>query len=343
VQGFRVLSNGNPPAPLMLKNVEGHSKFGKRSLAILFNNTDPHGKLRIGTRTFIDSPQDREFSQAKGYQLLASPTLHPGQTIRASLQADPENCGDIECGLFVEVYGSQDQLISLQGPLFELKRGEYKTISWILDQSNIPGLPITRVGIDILKCPEGPNTVYLDYLTWDGIPRLVLGKPKYEGSMWRHAWVNATDMYGYRWYPESFRVIQNKGNGLLIYGNYDWSDYEIRSDVTPYMVKSAGLAGRVNGLLRYYALLLCEDQKVRLVKANHGSKVLAEEQFEWKYFETYELTIKLNGANIRGYIDQKLIFDVHDFDHPLLHGGIALVCEEGSMKVEQVSISPGDS
>jgi ADP-ribosylglycohydrolase len=343
VQGFHVLSNGNPPAPVTLKNLEGHSRFGNRSMAIQFNNADPNGTIRIGTRTFIDSPQDREFFQARGYQLLVSPTLHPGQTIHLGLQADPKNRGGIECCLFIDVFGSNDQLVSVQGPQFDLKPGECKTISWILDQSKIPGFPIARVGVEILKYAEGPNTVYLDYLTWDGVPKLVLGKPKYEGMMWRHAWVNATDLYGYRWYPESYRLIQNEGIGLLTYGNYDWSDYEIKSDITPYMVKSAGLAGRVNGLRRYYALLLCEDHKVRLVKANHDRNVLAEEPFDWKYFETYDLCIKFNGPNIRGYIDQKLIFDIQDSGHPLLHGGIGLLCEEGSMKVDKVTISPGES
>ena len=35
---------------------------------------------------------------------------------------------------------------------------------------------------------------YLDYLTWDGAPDVVLAAPRDEGSMWRSAWVNGVSL-----------------------------------------------------------------------------------------------------------------------------------------------------
>ena len=54
---------------------------------------------------------------------------------------------------------------------------------------------------------------------------------------------------------------------MIIQGTREWTDYEVRADVTPHMVEAAGLAARVQGMKRYYALNLCRGNKVRLVKA----------------------------------------------------------------------------
>ena len=48
------------------------------------------------------------------------------------------------------------------------------------------------------------------------------------------------------------------------------------------MAKAAGIAARVQGLRRYYALLLCDDGKARLIKALDGDTVLAEAEFPWR-------------------------------------------------------------
>jgi len=60
------------------------------------------------------------------------------------------------------------------------------------------------------------------------------------------------------WWPEPYRLIQNEGMGLLIQGTREWRDYQVRAAVTPHMATSAGIGARVQGLQRYYALLLCQ-------------------------------------------------------------------------------------
>ena len=103
-------------------------------------------------------------------------------------------------------------------------------------------------------------------------------RPEIDGEMWRHAWINGIDQYEYRW-RESFRVAQNEGRGLLITGTRDWTDYAVTSTVRPHLVKTGGIAARVQGMRRFYALLLCADQTVQLVKALDGDTVLAEKIF----------------------------------------------------------------
>lgn len=157
--------------------------------------------------------------------------------------------------------------------------------------------------------------------------------------MWRRAWVNGVDRFDEH-SPEPYRLVQNSGTGLLIQGTREWTDYEMDARVRPHMVTSAGIGARVQGMRRYYALLLIKGGKARLVKALDGDVVLAEKGFSWDFDVTYELRLKVRGNRLRASIDGEEIFDVEDDDRPLTGGAVALVCEEGRMESEVVRVRP---
>lgn len=157
--------------------------------------------------------------------------------------------------------------------------------------------------------------------------------------MWRRAWVNGVDCYDERG-PEPYRLVQNSGTGLLIQGTREWTDYEVSAPVRPHMVLSAGIGVRVQGMRRYYALLLVRGGCARLVKALDGEAVLAEADFSWDFDVTYELSLKVRGSRLHASINGGAIFDVRDDDRPLLDGGVALVCEEGRAESEVVRVRP---
>jgi hypothetical protein len=104
------------------------------------------------------------------------------------------------------------------------------------------------------------------------------------------------------------------------------------------MVKSGGIAARVQGQRRFYALLLCDDQTVRLVKALDGDTVLAQAPLAWKFGGDYDLRLVVQGNTIVGYVDGKEVVRAADTDRPLEGGGVALVVEEGRMATEAVSV-----
>src|SRR3712207_7033614 len=74
-----------------------------------------------------------------------------------------------------------------------------------------------------------------------------------------------------------------------------------RSTLFPYttLFRSAGIGARVQGLRRYYALLLCRGGTIRLVKAADGTTVLAEHDFAWEFFRTYGLALEVVGSRDR--------------------------------------------
>jgi hypothetical protein len=198
------------------------------------------------------------------------------------------------------------------------------------------GHPIALVGIEARSDTHASGTLYLDYLTWHGTPQTSFHRPETPGEMWRSAWVNGVDQAEQRW-PESFRLAHNEGRGLLITGTRDWTDYTVQATVRPHLVKSGGIAARVQGMRRFYALLLTEG-KVQLVKALDGDKVLAEAPLDWRFGGDYELRLSVQGETITGSVDGRELVRAVDSDRPLRGGGIALVIEEGRMSTEEVRV-----
>ena len=333
VQGFWPEESAESKGMATLENVAGHGQRGERSLAIRYHRVARGRVVRVSTATFIPP----EAINMPGYSLLASPTLYPGQTVRAGVAADRGNAMPVTCRLYIRIYGAGDKLVRTYGPGAVLKPGADHEFEWRIGDTG--GAPIAEIGVEISSAQRAEGTVYLDYLTWDGAPDVVLTRPAIGGTMWRRAWVDGVDQYE-PWWPEPYRLIQNQGTGLLIQGTREWTDYRVSADVTPHMVKAAGIAARVQGMRRYYALLLCSEGKARLVKALDGNRVLAETDFLWEFGETHDLSLEVVGTHLRARIDGQRLFEVADTDRPLISGGVALLCEEGRTATEAVTVQP---
>ena len=182
------------------------------------------------------------------------------------------------------------------------------------------------------------GTIYLDCLTWEGTPKVNFVQPGDGSTMWRKAWVNGVDIFGERWWPDTYRMIQNEGRGLLMQGTCEWTDYQVASKVTIHMAKAAGIAARVQGLRRYYAILLCDDGKARLIKALDGDNVMAEVDFPWQQGSSHDFQLAVTGDRIEASVDGNKLFDVVDDGPVLASGGIAFVVEEGRIMSEGISV-----
>jgi hypothetical protein len=277
--------------------------------------------------------------------LLASPTLYPGQTVRARVSADSENPEVATCRLFVRIYGADDQLELLAGPEASLTPGRAGTLAWAIPETG--GRPIAQIGVELRSAQTA--TVYLDYLTWDGEPDAVFQRPADNGKVWRRAWVEGLDSYE-RWWPEAFRIIHNEGRGLLITGTREWRNYAAESTLTPHMCDVFGLGVRVQGMCRFYALLLSRTSTgmgvARLVKALDGDTVLAEAPFDWSFGAGYAFRLEADGVRLRGRIVEidaggpEITLEAADPVQPLEGGGVALIVETGRIATDQVRVAP---
>ena len=333
VQGFTLEESPESDGTAVIENVVGNSVSGTRSLAIRYNQLAVGRMARVATPTFIPP----EAIDMPGYQLMASPTLYSGQTVQARLTADKENCQTVTCTLYIQVYGADDALVMRRGETHEVSPGGEALFNWKVDPTD--GAPIAAVGIEVSSDAGASGVVYLDYLTWKGTPELSLIKPSSGGTMWKRAWIDAVDnAITSRAGVAAYRIMQNHDTGLFIQGTREWENYSFSALVNPHLAKEAGIAVCVQGLKRYYALLLCDDGKLRLIKELDGRRKIAEKEFAWNWDTDYELRLEAAGSNLIACIDGNVVFEYSDTNRPLLTGSVALVCTEGRVDFRDVSV-----
>jgi hypothetical protein len=300
-----------------VSNVEGHSATGRRTLRI----APDRARALVTSPTFTPP----EAIGMAGYGMLASPTLYPGQRLRAVLSAD----GAVEAALVVRHYGADDELVTVEGPGRGLETGSAE-LSWTVPATG--GQPIAQVGLLV----SGPGAAYLDLLSWDGEPDVELGVPAAGGTMWARAWVDAMDQVEFRW-PEPYRLIQNTGRGLLLQGTREWRNCRVAAALTPHLAAETGLAVRAQGLRRYYGLLLSAGG-ARLVRVLDGETTLASAELPWELGRDYALVLEISGGTLTATVDGVVLLTAHD--DALDGGGIGLICTEGRVAAGAVRVTP---
>ena len=200
VQGFRADTSAQGRAVLSLENVTGHSPSGERCLALHYRKLAGGRVARAATATFIP-PEDLNLG---GYRLIASPTLYNGQTVQADVIADGDNHDPVTCALYISAYGADDVLYRVYSPDVTLTPGASHPFSWTI--SGTASDPVAEIGVELRSDRPVDGSVYLDRLTWGGIPDVALARPAHNGTVWRRAWVDGVES-SERWWAEPMRLI----------------------------------------------------------------------------------------------------------------------------------------
>ncbi|MCY3970438.1 MAG: ADP-ribosylglycohydrolase family protein [Acidobacteria bacterium] len=295
---------------------------GERALRI-----EASGEARVGSPVFIPSLETAEWFEGRVYPLMASPRIFPGQTVEATVRAGEEG---VRANVYLGYYGEDDETACLDDDTVELEPGKSARVSFTVPA--LPG-PVFSAGVRV----QGPaGAVFLESLKWSGAPEFRLERPTHRGTMWHRAWVNGVDLLTKG--TEMFRLVQNAGVGLLMQGTREWRDYSVTVDVTPHLAERAGVAARVQGLTRFYGLLLARGNRVQLVRMQHAEEVLAEADFEWRLGQGYELTLEVCGNRLTGKVDGVTLLEATD--DALDCGAVGLLIEEGRLGVDRVELSP---
>jgi hypothetical protein len=127
---------------------------------------------------------------------------------------------------------------------------------------------------------------------------------------------------------------------MLAQGTRDWRDYEVMATLTPLLAEAWGLAARVQGRERYYALMFdrVDGGRVRLIRRRHDETVLAEQRFAWPLDQAYALSLRVKGRTIRASIDGKVVLEAQD--EALAGGAVALLVDTGSIATQEVRVKP---
>ena len=336
VQGFIPDADPECAGTTALENVVGHSRSGTRALAVHFDGIAPGRPSRVGVHVFGDSDM---LGQA-GYSMVMSPSLYPGQTVSAHISLSDDVGSPVTAGLYLETYPTPeaDQPRLLPGSSQTFQPGEAQVLEWLVPDTG--GLPIVRIGLAIDAERATSGTLYLDAFTWEGVPSCRFtgeGLARLGGPV---GWTDGMTRTRISTVPHGTRIepIQDEGRGLLINGTQDWEDYRLSAVVAPHMAAEAGIAVRVGGMRRFYALLLCHPGTLRLVRSKDGDQVLAEVDFSWEPNREYRLEITTVGSRLSASVDDVAMFDVED--NALPRGAIALVNTEGRTRFSDVVIEP---
>jgi ADP-ribosylglycohydrolase len=337
LQGF--VSKSGSPARLHqveISNVAGYSRSGERALAISFERLAPGRVARVASPTFFD----KDVFTMPIYQLLACPTLHSGQTVVSRLEA--EGGGNATVRLYASVYDEKDELKQIHGEAKEVASGKETLLSWRVPDTG--AYPIFEIGLEIeAQDPLGiDGVIYLDYLTWSGAPETSLKRPDNNlSTMWKHAWVNNVSQFQTRW--EGLRITNGQGCGFIAQGSRDWKNYRANAEIVPLLTDAWGLAVRVQGRERYYALMFdkVDGGRIKLIRRDHDETILASHRFQWQYDQGYNVDLAANGSKIEAFVAGRQIFAVVDTEgSTLAGGGVGLVVDTGSIATQAVHITP---
>ena len=308
VQGFEAQGAG-------LQNVDG-----ALAVSLLASSAT------VSTATFPGA----DVRRTKGYAVVCSPTLSPGQTVRARVRG---KAGRVRAALGVWTLTGEDEGRLLASDPVLLGAGEEATLEFRVP--DLGGYPTTDVGL-VVEGEFGDGLV-LDRLGWDGCPDVTLERTP-GGVAWRDAWVDGVSELGV--WGESFRLIQNRGTGLLIHGSREWTDLCVEAEITVHLVENAGLGVRVQGMRRYYALRVVRDGRAQLVKMlDGGLRVLDERPFAWSFGDRIAFRLAASGNRLRGSVGGAIL-EAGDDDRPLRNGGVAFVLTEGRVGADSVRVRP---
>jgi ADP-ribosylglycohydrolase len=320
LQGFRPREGGT-----FLSNEPSVAAGGGRCLRISFS-----GEGGAATPVFI-LPEELGM---QGYQFLASPRVYPGQGLVARVRAPSA----LAASIFITVYEGGGGTRKISGPEARLEAGAESVLCMAIPDTR--GQPVAEIGVEARS--RGAASLDLLGLSWHGSPNVKFGRPPAEPGVkdlgvWRRAWVNAVDSWDGSW-REAYRLCQNSGRGLIMQGCRDWTDYEAEAEVSITMAKAAGIAVRVQGLKRYYALLLRDSDRVELVKFDREEKVLASAARETRFGPKIRLRLRAEGRLLQAWIDGSPLFKVEDAAEPLDGGAVAFVVEEGQLMSDELAV-----
>jgi ADP-ribosylglycohydrolase len=329
-QGFQVVEGHVCNKSIVLKNIELE---GARALSVCYEALAAGQTVVVTTPTF--SP--REVLDMRTYDLMATPLIYPGQVAKSRIVADPANIGSVLVRLRIRAYGANDRLQDVDGDGLTLKPGEDRVISWRLP--DLDGQPIAEIGIALTADGRrADGRVLIDYLRWDGVPDLALHRPASGGDFWRKAWVDSVSFFS-NLFPSSFRISQSRDQGLIIHGTRQWTDYEVSSDIVIHLGTYGGIAVRVQGLRRYYAVRVTRDGQLQIVRVRDAeTTVLARTGFLLIFEKKISAKVTVQDTHITATFDDVTLRADDQTAAAFTNGGIGLLIAEGALSTDEVRV-----
>ncbi|GAA3139970.1 ADP-ribosylglycohydrolase [Kribbella aluminosa] len=303
VQGFE-------PCPYLDGGAVRHHRFEDGSTALLIDGGS------ASTPVFLD-PLDA----VSNFSTLASPTLYPGNTVRAVVSA-PD-------GASVRLYAIYDGTTTAEGPCIDV--GERTELDWTVPSGGNP----FRIGLSV------SGTAYLHSLDWDGAPAEYSQSGILLSSIWDTQprglapWVSSAKNFEAD-FATTFSVSHPDPLGVVTTGTRDWVDYEISSRLTFSLSRSAGIVVRARGHRNFTAAVF--DGRLLSIVEQHGAErtVLATAPFALRRDAPYDVSVECAAAVVTVRVDG--ISMLSATTRRLAGGGAGFLVDIGTMSADGFTV-----
>ena len=331
-QGFRPQLSLDANAATRVANIEFE---GSHALSVGYEALGPGQVAVVTTPTF--SPRD--VLDMRTYELMATPLLYPGQVVEARVIAAAANVGAVDVRLRLRAYDGRDQLRDFEGEPVKLQPGEQRVLKWSLP--DLDGQPAAEIGVAVTADGRrADGSIVLDYLRWDGAPTVTLHRPADGGTFWPRAWVNGASSFATR-FPQSFRVSQDRGEGIIIHGTRQWIDYVVEAAIVLHLGNYGGIAVHVQGLRRYYGVYLTRAGKLQIVRVRDDRiTVLAETAFQLVLEQPVSMMVSVEGQRLRARAGDVELAVEDESPLAFRDGGVGLFVHEGAISTNEIRVAP---
>jgi hypothetical protein len=236
---------------------------------------------------------------------------------------------------YVIHYDGSGNLQRVVGEKLVLQTGDNALVWRVPD---VGGLPIYRIGLELLSERRMSGRIALIDMDWSGAPdAFVMGgafdlSPKLSpfdiSSYWLKSFVSSARHFA----PEIFATfcLSHPGlNGVVTTGTRDWDDYEVSSRLTLDLHKVVGMVARSRGHRRYYAGVV-ENQTAKLIKRTDDRvEVLAETKYSYAENAKLVFALSVSGSHLKFSIGGQVLVEAEDSS--FASGGAGFLIEEGTV------------
>lgn len=316
--------------PALVSNIAWRSS---RALALDFSGMSARRPARITTPIMAEPT-----SGARGYAMMGSPRLYPGQRVILEGEVVGLTGGAASACLFLRHWNP-----SSQRPDGEI-RGEAAicnadgAVRLQLDVPDLDGWPVADLGIEVQGADGIRGRLVVDHIRVDGRPRLRFSYPlpRTDKNLVL-GWIQDVNEVRARFHAEEpayMNIIRSTGRGHLVSGNRDWADYRFTARVKRNLVADCGLVVRWQGLQRYLAVA-GDGARLRLFSRDHIDTTLMDVPFPWAPGEDHRFDITVAGADVRVIVDGVEL--LHGKDTHLQRGGFGFLCDSGVTGFREVN------
>jgi ADP-ribosylglycohydrolase len=298
--------------------------------------TTPAGDAGTRCRLLTPTAPRSHERDLPGYALLASPTLFPGQTIKALASGTP----GVRARLVVDDGGPAGPL---GGPEVELTEAP-TALTW---RPPATAAPIAAVGLELrVESVAGPAVATaraarpaharLLRLDWDGAPRFTLDGDALRA--WRYAWVDAFD-HVHADPGGGLSFVHDRPGGWAALGGRAWADVRLDVEIELPHEGSAGLFVRGRGARRRLALRLVGGGW-RLDLDGPSGRTLASGHGRWAFGDALGLALEAHGRRARAWIDGRCVATVELPVDAAPSGAAGVLAGPGTLALRSLTLGP---